>query len=64
MDADGRNMRKLTDQRGLHPAWSADGSQIAYEGPAKEGTGIWVINADGSEGQMISEEGRHPDWSK
>lgn len=36
MDADGLNKRKLTDHKGIHPTWSADGLKIAYEGMEKK----------------------------
>src|SRR5579859_7800360 len=31
-----------------HPAWSPDGKQIAFERSDLNGTGIWIINADGT----------------
>ena len=62
MDADGGNKRKLTDHGGMQPSWSADGSQIAYEGVAKKEASVWVVNADGSDDRRITEDGRHPDW--
>ncbi|NIT65228.1 MAG: hypothetical protein GWM93_00850 [Gemmatimonadetes bacterium] len=43
MDADGSNQVQLGD--GGSPAWSPDGSQIAFA----FGGGIWVMNADGSD---------------
>jgi len=76
--ADGTGKRKLTDHRGIHPTWSPDGSQIAYEGLQREDAGIWITNADGSGDHRISPRGgtaqatavddtptqrRHPDWS-
>jgi Tol biopolymer transport system component len=63
MDAEGGNKRKLTDHNGFLPAWSADGSQIAYEAMGKKNGGIRVVNSDGSDDHLIDEEGRHPDWS-
>ena len=54
MNADGSNMKQLTDHPlvGLGPSWSPDGRQIAFLGSS--GTGdeyqlaIYVMNADGS----------------
>jgi Tol biopolymer transport system component len=49
IDADGRNERGLS-QFGGTPAWSPDGTRIAFQGPANlEKGGIFVMNADGSE---------------
>lgn len=52
MDADGANLRRLTDYPGndLSPAWSPDGSRIAFSGkrPGAERDGIYLMSADGS----------------
>lgn len=52
MEADGSNPRALTDDRFLgafFPAWSPDGTQIAFVGVEDpSNTGIYVMNADGS----------------
>ena len=57
MNADGSNIKKLTDSPGLEgaPAWSPNGSKIAFtrEVPAGEGQSgvlskIFLMNADGS----------------
>mgnify|MGYP005841335659 CR=1 FL=1 len=53
MNADGSNIRQLTDDErsSRSPAWSPDGSQIAFasfrEAPIGSTT-LWVMNADGS----------------
>ena len=53
-----------------HPEWSNDGSQIAFVRGTPEGTSeLWVINADGTEPQLLYEcappcnEVSYPDWS-
>jgi Tol biopolymer transport system component len=52
MDADGKDERRLTNTRSLaeaSPAWSPDGSRIAYEreGPARFSTQLMIVDADG-----------------
>jgi TolB protein len=42
------------------PAWSPDGKQIAF---ARNGDGIWVVDADGTNPHMIAARGNNPDWS-
>lgn len=61
MKADGRKKLKLTDFGLLShnipffSAWSPDGNKIAYTG--EMGSGIWVVNADGTSKEKISPEG-------
>jgi Tol biopolymer transport system component len=49
MNADGSNMVKLNNKiSAVSPAWSPDGSKIAFGlGPVNK-IDIWVMNADGS----------------
>jgi hypothetical protein len=62
MDATGGNLRQLTentvDDRG--PAWSPDGTRIAFVSNRDTGqpheTEIYVMNADGSDQQRITEK--------
>lgn len=42
------------------PAFSPDGSRIAYQG---DGGGIWVMNADGTDKARITVVGGRPNWS-
>ncbi|MDX1995131.1 MAG: hypothetical protein SF029_22305 [bacterium] len=49
MDADGANPRQLTDNgNSWLPRWSADGSQILFSGEFDDSTGVFLMNADGS----------------
>jgi TolB protein len=88
VDTDGSNLTQLThnpsgtacDSGGFcngSPAWSPDGSQIAFsrvsgffQGELSQNIGIYVMNADGSEVQQITQkadpalgEDSDPQWS-
>jgi TolB protein len=49
------------------PAWSPDGSRIAFVSPAIDSDDIWVIGIDGNNAQPLTpnpwEWDRHPTWS-
>jgi Tol biopolymer transport system component len=57
MNADGSDQHKL--RAGSNPAWSPDGTQIAYDGLAA----ISVMNADGSDAHELIELASEPAWS-
>jgi Tol biopolymer transport system component len=69
MDADGRNVRKLTDHPGWHtlPAWSPNGREIAFTSANLGGSDeIYVIDADGENLRNLtnnSAEDKYPSWS-
>jgi TolB protein len=71
MDPDGNNLVNLTNNPGddFDPAWSPDGSQIAFVSTRENSQGggqfIYVMNADGSGvRQLTLEHGNEwPDWS-
>jgi len=69
IDIDGSNRRLLHDDRGygsFDPAWSPDGRRIAFSvGTFIDfGLGLWVMNADGSDGRHIGpDDGQLPAWS-
>ena len=54
MDANGQNQQMLA--RGYRPAWSPDGTQIAYiASTGHDNTEIFVIDADGDNQQQITD---------
>ena len=70
IDADGLNPVRLTD--GVwdsNPDWSPDGKTIAYDAdlvPEDHNLapgGIAVMDADGNNKRLLTEEGAHPSWS-
>lgn len=64
MDADGTNQKRLThnivSDRG--PAWSPDGSKIAFFSVLDEDTTIAVMNADGTDQRNLTEEVLNGVW--
>jgi TolB protein len=76
MNADGSGKQRLT-RRGVHnfnPAWSPDGKRIAFTRGRRErevsngaagswGLGLYVMNADGSGEQRLTQGGSQPYWS-
>jgi Tol biopolymer transport system component len=69
MHADGTHKTKLTSGnfRDDHPAWSPDGSSIAFA-TNRSPAGIWVVNSDGSNLRPLvtSTDSMHvdePEWS-
>ncbi len=60
VEADGTGLRQVTDLQGqeFSPAWSPDGSTIAFEGPE----GIYTVAPDGT-GLAIVEPGLSPQWA-
>ena len=70
MDANGANRRNLTEHPAsdIHPAWSPDGSKIAFVSDREQGhdTDIFVMDADGKNVQNLTRIPRpdsQPDWS-
>ncbi len=57
VDANGQNDVRLThnDCLGALPAWSNDGSLIAYYCYEQDKANLWVMNQDGSEARFVAE---------
>ena len=65
MQADGTDVRRLTDARAEDggPSWSPDGRRIAF---AREGALFWVVRADGRHARQVTKLralGGFPSWS-
>jgi TolB protein len=67
MNADGTDQRKLTQSpyEEREPAWSPDGTQIAYSVDRYGTMDVYVMNADGSNGRRLTSKGENscPSWS-
>lgn len=68
MDADGSNIRRLTDDPAneYNPCWSPDGTKIAYTSDRAGTTDVCVIDADGTNVTCITSHSgadHTPDWS-
>ena len=67
MNPDGSGQTNVTNspQPDFQPAWSPDGSRIAFSRIDENGSqNIWVMNADGSGQQKLSTvDGGEPSWS-
>lgn len=70
INADGTQERRLsrlsyTPTEPMQPAWSPDGSRIAYTAQSIPGGApqIWVMNADGTHARQVTRYGgAHPTW--
>jgi Tol biopolymer transport system component len=58
--ADGSGIRDLGP--GGFPSWSADDGRIAFQGVDRQ-AGIWVMNADGTGRERLTDNGMCPRWS-
>ncbi len=75
MNSDGSNIQMMTPHQITdtavsckYPAWSPDGSKIAYSAWINDTMAIWTMNADGSNKTKISQrigdtKDYHPSWS-
>ena len=77
MSADGSNQGRLTDERGdlstlegvqyqTEPAWSPDGTKIAFASAREGSFDIYVMNRDGTGATRLTstkQNDQHPTWS-
>ncbi len=67
MDSSGADPINLTktlsaSQEG-YPAWSPDGTKVAFNSSISSQPGIYVMNADGSNKRFLTSMGSQPAWS-
>jgi Tol biopolymer transport system component len=63
--SDGTGFRNLLNDSvsDRNPSWSPDGSQIAFRSDNRNGiSGIWIINADGTNLRAVTSYGDRPQW--
>jgi TolB protein len=65
-NADGSNRRPITatgtGYEDLHPRWSPDASRIVFESNRTGNRDIWIMNADGSNLQQITDDPGADGW--
>jgi WD40-like Beta Propeller Repeat len=62
----GRNLTQAAQENNWGPAWSPDGTRLAYSSTRDSGSvpRLWTMAADGSDQRLVtSGHGEYPDWS-
>lgn len=67
LSTDGNDLRRITNNSfwDLYPAWSPDGSSVAFLSQRASSLGIYVMNADGSDAKQLYDSSSHEadiDW--
>lgn len=62
-DGSGKHVLTQNDQNDRFPAWSADGSTVAFESSSDVDLDIWAMDADGSNARNLSNDPSGPDLS-
>jgi len=66
INADGSGLKRVTTSSGEYPAWSPDGSRIAFASARAGNYDIYVMNADGSAQTQLTTDPAYdmsPAWS-
>ena len=67
MDATGAKRRNLVNDPDFSdwgPAWSPDGSAIAFDSNRQVGLAVWLMRADGTDQRILTRgHGEYPSWS-
>jgi Tol biopolymer transport system component len=68
VDTDGQNLEQITDNSywDLYPAWSPDGTRIAFLSERDSDLDLYIMNADGSNQHLFYDSGSHDadiDWA-
>lgn len=65
MNADGSQSVRLTDdtREGQYPAWSPDGSKIAYTVVDDQNFDVWVMDSDGSNARNVTNDPAADNWA-
>ena len=60
----GGTARRLTSSptNDVSPAWSSDGSAIAYTGISGDAPSIWTVAASGGRSAKVADSASHPTW--